>query len=563
MRSEIDLSPSAIAAAEDALRAFAKALRAMQMYMANNPTRAHALDVARAAFGKVWEHESSLELVVREAAFHWHEQVVYREVERASEGLPWLLHRDGIRSLVLEAGFETRSLDALLSILQRARGTSDDDDLVTMLWVADLSGVSYHHVEVDDGVEESGEHHMRWTDPSDDASEALAPLALPEAENGTVWPDRPAGLIQAEDFESTLYFLDAGEAEYLQQELLIEHSTNQRQRACAMLLDIVELPIADVDKHRALAHLDQLLLECLATNDYEQVGFVLRESVITLRRGEHSDTIANALRSFPARLSEPAVIGQLLQALDDVRSERHVALLESLVTELHPVALAPLVTWLGANNESPARPAVEQAALRFAGGHTAALTQLLESDTEATIRGALWIAAKLATPAAVPGLSRVLRGIDSSLRVEAIRALASIGSPASLQALERGMDDEDRDVRMATYRAIMSRRSAGALPRLAQCVRKKEMRDVDLAEKMVLFEAYGTICGDAGVTEFDQLLNARGFLGAKENPETRACAARALGTIGTPTAFAALQRASDVKEAVVRSAVSRALRGKE
>jgi hypothetical protein len=560
--AEADISPLAVAAAEDALRALAKAQRAMQMYLANNPTRAHALDAARAAFKRLWEFESSLELVVRESAFTWHEQPVFRETERVNDGLPWLVYRDGIRLLTFSEGFETHSLDTLLSIFQRARGANDDDDLVTLLWVADLEGVSYRHVEVDAGSEDHHDSLSRWSD-GDGSVSGAEPLAVASAESAAHWSDATTGLIQPDDFESTLYFLDANEVQYLDDQLTIEHTTNQRQRAFGMLLDIVELPIADADKLRALAHIDQLLLECLASNDYEQVGYVLREAVVTLRRGEHSALIAGALRELPSRLSEPAVIGQMLQALDDARTEHHIALLEALVMELHPVALAPLATWLGVHSDSPARQAVEHAALRLAGGHTAALAQVLESDHESTVRGALWIAGKLATPAAVPGLSRVLRSPDATLRAAAVHALAGIGSPAALQALERGIDDEQRDVRIATYRAIMARKSAAALPRLAQAVRKKEMRGVDLAEKMILFEAYGTICGAAGVPELDQLLNAKGFLGAKEHPETRACAARALGIIGTPPAVAALQRASDAKDPVVRSAVSRALRGAE
>ena len=78
---------------------------------------------------------------------------------------------------------------------------------------------------------------------------------------------------------------------------------------------------------------------------------------------------------------------------------------------------------------------------------------------------------------------------------------------------------------------------------------------------MALFEAFGGLCGDAGVAELDGILNARGLLGAKETPEMRACAARALGLVGTRTAMAALQNSAEIKDVVVRSAVARAMRG--
>ena len=82
-----------------------------------------------------------------------------------------------------------------------------------------------------------------------------------------------------------------------------------------------------------------------------------------------------------------------------------------------------------------------------------------------------------------------------------------------------------------------------------------------LGEKKALTEAYGTLAGAAAVPVFDELLNARGFLGAREPADLRACAARALGAIGTPAALQALSRAGDAKDVIVRTAVSRALRG--
>jgi len=46
----------------------------------------------------------------------------------------------------------------------------------------------------------------------------------------------------------------------------------------------------------------------------------------------------------------------------------------------------------------------------------------------------------------------------------------------------------------------------------------------------------------------------------KETPETRACAAMALGKIRTPEARALLEEAATDKDLVVRNAVNRALR---
>jgi HEAT repeat protein len=147
------------------------------------------------------------------------------------------------------------------------------------------------------------------------------------------------------------------------------------------------------------------------------------------------------------------------------------------------------------------------------------------------------------------------------VRQIAVQALAEIGSPGALQALERAVEDESRDVRVAAARALASRGYRAALPRVEGVIKGRGVRDADLTEKMAFFELYGSLCGDAGVDYLDNVLNGKGFLGRREDAELRACAAMALGRVGTPAASAALRKAAQEKDVVVRNAVAKALRG--
>jgi HEAT repeat protein len=58
----------------------------------------------------------------------------------------------------------------------------------------------------------------------------------------------------------------------------------------------------------------------------------------------------------------------------------------------------------------------------------------------------------------------------------------------------------------------------------------------------------------------ERLLLPRGLLSRRADAETRACAAMALGKIRSPEARAVLERAAQDKDALVRNAVSRAMR---
>jgi len=69
------------------------------------------------------------------------------------------------------------------------------------------------------------------------------------------------------------------------------------------------------------------------------------------------------------------------------------------------------------------------------------------------------------------------------------------------------------------------------------------------------------MCGEAGVSTLDGFLNGRSLLGKKSDPELRACAAKALGKIGSSAALASLRKSAEDKDVLVRTTVNRALRG--
>jgi HEAT repeat protein len=162
---------------------------------------------------------------------------------------------------------------------------------------------------------------------------------------------------------------------------------------------------------------------------------------------------------------------------------------------------------------------------------------------------------------AVSALARLVVQGDPEMRLASVQALSEIGSAGALQQVERALDDDDRDVRVAAAKALAARTHRAALARVENAIRSKRLQDSDLTEKMAFFEAYGAICGDGGIATLDGYLNGRGLFGRKENSETRACAARALGRIGSQPALDVLRKASNDKEILVRNAVNRALRG--
>ena len=220
-----------------------------------------------------------------------------------------------------------------------------------------------------------------------------------------------------------------------------------------------------------------------------------------------------------------------------------------------------MLEWLARIQNAKLRPLLEEAAARLASQNTGELVRLIASPVPAVAIEAATRAGVLKTPAAVGPLTKALAEGEVPLRVVAVQSLGEIGSPGALQSLERGLDDAERDVRVAAVRALAARSYRPVLAKLDAIVKGKAIREANLTEKMAVFEAYGALCGEDGVPGLDGMLNGKSLFGRREDSELRACAAVALGRVGTPRAQDALRRASSEKDVIVRNAVNRALRG--
>jgi HEAT repeat protein len=114
-------------------------------------------------------------------------------------------------------------------------------------------------------------------------------------------------------------------------------------------------------------------------------------------------------------------------------------------------------------------------------------------------------------------------------------------------------------VRVSAARALAAVRYQPAREKLTELLDTRMVRDADLTEKIAFFEAFGSVATPESVEMLDRVLNGKRLFG-KQSPEMRACAAMALGRVGTPAAREALQRAAAETNPMVRNAVAKALR---
>jgi hypothetical protein len=368
-------------------------------------------------------------------------------------------------------------------------------------------------------------------------------------------------VVDVEDFDSTLYFLDEREINTIAAELEEEYRRDVRGSALNAVFDLFELEEGQEIREEILRILEHVFPGLLNARDFRAAAMVLREArVLATRATEVQPGHVQRLEGFVDRLSEPAIVSQLIQSLDESAGMATDASVTEVLNELRASALEPVLAWLPNLSSAALRTLLEGVADRLAEAHTAEVVRILRDPDSAALLSVVSVCGRLNLHQTVQGLGETVTHRDPAIRLASVQALAQLGTPAALALVDKALEDPDRGVRLAAVRVVSARGYKNAQRRVEAVVLGKAMKEMDLTEKMAFFEAYGAIAGAGGLKAMTAILVPRGLLRMKESSETRACAAIAIGKIRTPEARDVLQRAAEDKDLVVRNAVNRALR---
>jgi HEAT repeat protein len=544
-----------------------KALRAQQLYDQNNPVYQRFVSQLGEALANLWTRMDRLPVMVEEDRLMWMGETVY-ESDSRSDSLAFLLHKDGIREFTLHEGLESHELAVFLQVLNQARDLRPQgDDLLTILWEKDLKYFTYSYVDI---LAEGYELDLPSGGPGfvggfeEILKEELGAELEGKLEDAPATAEErdTSGQVRAEDFNPTLYSLDPTEMEVLEREIRIEMERDLRGDVLAALFDRVEEPRFPERQQEILEIFEMLLPNFLSRGAFRPAGLVLEEVARLLAAEQALQPAQEAMaEGVMERVSGAETLRELIQALEDGSVSPDPKDLAELLRHLRADALSPLLRGSEETENSQIRATIQQAVAGIAERHSQGLLRCLESTDPVVVAGAVRVAGRMGLGDAAPLVSRLLAHKDSRVRLAAIEAAKALKASMALNALNSNLYDPEREVRIAAARALGELRFKPAAAQLRAVIEGKEIRNADISEQIAFFESYGMLRDPDAVRFLDGLLNGRGFLGRKETGEIRACAALALGKMGTPEADAALERASKEQDPVVRSAVNRALRG--
>jgi HEAT repeat protein len=429
------------------------------------------------------------------------------------------------------------------------------DDLLTLLWAEEFEHISFRFAEV---VTEP------WLyDPPAPEVAAVGPgeVSLSEQIREELTQPRLAGVVDPQDFNPTLYFLDEVEIAEFQQQVAAEYQRDHQADALATLFDIFELADEFETRIEVLDTIEALLPVLLARGDFRTVALAIRELRTVLGRAPAvDDALQVRADQLVARLSAPEVVDQLLQVLDTDERMPAEDDLGDVLRELRVPALRAILEHLPRVRSERIRAVVSAAAQNLAAQHVEELARLLGELGPAALPDAMRLAGQLGNPVVIAALGGLARHPEATVRRVAVEVLATIGTPGAMAAVEQVLEDPVREVRGAALAAVTARRHAGALHRLEQMVQGRSALQLERGERRAVFEAYATVGGPATLQLLRALLQPRGVFRRRLDPDTRTCAVYAVGRIRSPEARALLEDLTGDRDLPVRHAAQSLLR---
>ncbi|MBS1241801.1 MAG: hypothetical protein H6R40_1228 [Gemmatimonadetes bacterium] len=541
---------------EELVRSLVKGLRAFQMYLPNNPMYQRAGQQLREAFPPIWAVFDELTLLISETELVWEEQIVYSQASK-SESFAFGLYKDGMRILTIRKGAEEEEVPRFLQTVSRARLLPADanDDLLTLLWEQDFKRITYEFAEVISDPWVYDPQALALEGRGDDSDQVQHRV------REEVAVSRPEGVVDLEEFDSTLYFLDEIEIAALTRQVEDEYTRDLRSAALSIVFDLLELQADPEVRGEILGIIETLFPNILSRGEFLAVAGVLRELRQILQRVEQLDPeTRRRMEAVENLLSEPATIAQLLQSLDESEVEPSEDDLGEVLRELKPRALGSILTQLPLLTSVRIREVIGAAAERLAAANSAELLRLFETLGPEALPGAIRLAGRLGIQASIGPLAQLVRHVVPEVRLAAVEVLGDLGTPGAMAGLEPAIDDQDRSVRVAAVNAVSRRVYAGALRRLEAIVLGKGSLAIERGEKRQIFEAYAAIGGPAALETLRSVALPQGLFRRKAATDTRTCAVYALGRLRSPDARLVVEELAQDKELPVRHAAVSLLR---
>ena len=554
------------------LHMFSRTLKTCRLYDAGNPTVTRFRDELNGALARMLAGFGAVTYRFTADDVTCEGESLYSARSR-EDNLAFAFYRDGVRGLTFQPGTEERELTAVLDAVLNVTGQNlDGDDLVTLLWEANLRHVDIDYIPAEG---ETGAGEGTATNRPEDGAGPLLPWPTAEAgtnadagHDGASGPaahgpnDTSPGAERSEDWDlgkvtqeveatfAELDFMASTESRRFLDEYAAERRVPPATAALAVANACLHTEVTDDDRKEMARFLPRVMRAALVAGAWADA----REA---LRLVRESDTGEWSDETFTQEVLQPVSITRTVEKLD-TQGPAAVSEFLALANDLGPAALDWLTLTLSESQARVTRQLVAEAIAVRAQQDPAQLAPWLNDPRWYVVRNVVHILGWLGSPAVVPLLQTAVRYPDPRVTAEVVTALQGVELRLARPVLIRALEGADSKL----FCQILQQLSAARDPAVARYVtafiaqEKFLQRHVD--ERRAIYAAIASTGGDEVVAELDAAMNGGNWFD-REQEVHRHAVARCLVRIGTPSALRVLEAGTQSRRAPVRQACVAAL----
>jgi hypothetical protein len=564
LRDPSEPSGSVVRAASAVINHFARTLKTCRLYDAGNPTVVRFREELATAIRRVLEEHGALTFRFTSDDVLYENVSLYPARSR-DDNLALPFHRDGIRSLTLEPGFEPREVDALLqAVLQVTGQNPGEDDLVTLLWEAQLPHLDLDYVPADsdvgsnDAEPASGEGAiLPWPasveedEPATAAATAEETAAHPAGSRSDDWSTGDDTTEVEAGFEE-LNSLAPTELARFRSEYQAEHAVSNVTATIAIAHAYLASGTTDDDRAEMGRFLPRVMRQAVAQ------GLWLEAQEAMKLLPECGATGWSPV-TFAQEVLQPISIATAVAKLDQQETDAVTDFID-----FTRVLGDPGVDWLNlmlaeSQNRRNRRMIAEAIAERCR-TNPERLAPWLSDPRWFVVRNVVHILGWIGGDSIVGLLQTALRHPDVRVRQEAVSALGQVDLRLARPLLVRLLDGADTRILSAVLHQLSTARDPGVARLLVGYLQSESFDERPIEEKRAIYSALSSIGHDEIVPDLEAEMH-RGNWFARNHEVHRQAIARVIARIGTPLSRQVLERGAQSKRAPLRKACEEALMG--
>ena len=564
------LSPEAQAAA-GWLRQLARSLRMIRLYRTANPVAIATQRSLADSLIELLEAHRGWDLSFGASTIALGGEVIVQAAQhKTDEGptaldqLPFLFYRDGIRRMSLAPNVPPAEVDALLDALRRcSQGPDAQDDLVTLLWQANLNAIRFEAVPPEQiiylssrpGGERSNEGRKgqvyAWSPNGAEVRAELGQFAGAQGLHKDTFDDWPIPAEAVDPIEAFTALTPAFDfaREHLATRWAEENAQPWTEQAVALSRTLIALEPSE-DMRGALAR---------AVVTWVGASFQRAE-------WEEARRALDLLEAIdPGRMNADAELKQLLDGLDatgtsealDEADAEDLARFVAMAVALGPVAVAVTCEIMAHCGRARSRAAACTALCWLAADDPLRLGPWLRDSRWHVVRNVVFALGHIGGEEVVPLLAGVASHPEPRVRRQVVHALGNVPHALALPMLFQQLDTDDAQLLAVTLATLTRESDPLVAPALLQRITASDFESRPEPLQRALFGALAEVAGDTAVPALEELLHRGGWFARRSFART--AAARMLARIGTAAAHDALERALRARADAVRLAAVEAL----